>query len=79
VNTALSTIYSSDINVPGGVGVATFLIADTNSSATLLLGANSWIQRPPDPAWGSEPKDYTWTIRIAHLRQFLSGNLDIRT
>ena len=77
VNSLLSAAYSADINTPGGVGVANFLIVDTNSEATLLLGANSWIQRPPDPVWGNEPKDYTWTIRIAHLRQFLSGNLSI--
>lgn len=74
-NAILSGIWQADQLAPGGAGVGALSVVDLNSAATLLIGANSWIQRAPDAVWSREPGERVWTIRIAELRAFFGGNI----
>lgn len=73
-NDLLSAIHQADLNTPGGAGVGAFLVVDLNGTSLYSAG-NCWIKRAPDPAFGREAQERTWTLECDELIEFTGGNL----
>ena len=73
-NDLFSAIHVADLNSPGGAGVGAFLVVDLNGTSLYAAG-NAWIKRSPDPTFGRESGERTWTLEVDVLQDFTGGNL----
>jgi hypothetical protein len=60
-NALLSTVHELDKKVPGGKGIAPFMIRD-RAGTSLHSGRFSWVSKPPDVTYDREVTDREWEI-----------------
>jgi hypothetical protein len=65
-NTLLSNLHQLDRSVPGGLGVAPFLLKDLLSAAQ-YVAEQAWVEKPPDAEFALEAGTRTWMIRTHNL------------
>ncbi len=66
VNDILSALHAADILTPNGSGVVPFVYEDLQGT-TLLIGARSYIESPPNVSIGATATVREWKIRIHNL------------
>lgn len=72
-NDLLSALLTADLNAPNGAGVGAFLVKDVQGN-TLFVGAEAWIQRPPDITLERNLTARNWVIRIAQGIVVIAGS-----
>jgi hypothetical protein len=73
-NAYLSTIQNVDEAAENGAGVGPLTIMDTVNGLSVFIAGESWIVKPPDVTYGSEPKNRAWIFDTADGVQFVGGN-----
>lgn len=66
VNDLLSALHNLDLNAPNGAGVVPFQLVDIFGT-TLLVGAQAWIESPPNVTVASTGQPREWKIRVHQL------------
>lgn len=72
-NALLSGLSNVDRLAGNGAGVGPFLCRDRQGTA-LFAGAECWISKPPNVAFGREASAREWTLRVASLERFDGSN-----
>jgi len=72
-NALLSTIHELDKKVPGGKGIAPFMIRDRQGTS-IYSGRFSWVSKPPDVTMDREPTVREWEIAAIIENRLDGGN-----
>jgi Protein of unknown function (DUF3277) len=72
-NALLSTIHELDKKVPGGKGIAPFMIRDRQGTS-IYGGRFSWVSKPPDVTMDREPTAREWEIGCVVETRLDGGN-----
>lgn len=72
-NALLSTIHELDKKVPGGKGVAPFMIRD-RSGTSIYSGRFSWVSKAPDVTMDREVTDREWEVGAVIENRLDGGN-----
>lgn len=71
-NQFLSALSNLDKITPNGAGIVPFLLLDGNG-ASIHEALELWVKKGPDVAYGREPGNREWELRVASLDRFDAG------
>jgi hypothetical protein len=72
-NALLCAIYTGDVSIPGGAGIAPILVRD-RQGLSVFSSAEAWITKLPDNAYAKEANTITWVLGVNNPINFIGGN-----
>lgn len=72
-NALLCAIYTGDVAIPGGAGIAPMLIRD-RQGLSVFSTAEAWIVKLPDNVYAKEANTIKWMFGANNPLNFVGGN-----